>query len=501
MATITQYMAWVQKRMGGLIVREGLHYGLLKVVQGPLTITYQLVPKTPSPQQVKKLLGMGPAFQAAFQVDTVRIAQRQGRIDIEIPSPRPRTPSGQDLARCSRGFAVCVGVDSLRKPVHVDLQQHGALMWVGPSRRGKTQSMKCTLYALARQVQSGARLRYVILSQKQADWRAFQPAAGCMGIVGDKSEAQDVMTWAVETLHSAAQNGLDHNLIIVCDDLLNLLKQAPGIADGLAEIASMGAGLGVHLLVGTQTAGSKQGTGGAGVEANVTARINYKSATAAGAARDAGRGGVGLDQLSDHKGDALLTVDGQSQRIATGLADDADIAQLGAGDLVVAPWLSTGCAQPAHNRSQPVDNRLQPPQPPETHPPREAHAATADGGDAQPVVAVADELFPIDKREPTADERDTIRQLHADGESLSALCRRVYGFKDGATFGWIKTAVNDEPDAPEDEPTGNPSGQAGPDADTIDLTTEAGREQWHAIMGDVNWNATSDINADRRLLS
>ena len=49
-------------------------------------------------------------------------------------------------------------------------------------------------------------------------------------------------------------------LLVVVDDLLNLLERAPQVAGPLAEIASMSAGLGVHLLAGTQEAGSKRGT-------------------------------------------------------------------------------------------------------------------------------------------------------------------------------------------------------------------------------------------------
>jgi hypothetical protein len=49
--------------------------------------------------------------------------------------------------------------------------------------------------------------------------------------------------------------------------------------------------------------------------------------------------------------------------------------------------------------------------------------------------------FPTD-RPPTAAEADFIRQLHVDGLSRNAICRHVYGFKDGRTYGWAREAID-----------------------------------------------------------
>jgi hypothetical protein len=49
--------------------------------------------------------------------------------------------------------------------------------------------------------------------------------------------------------------------------------------------------------------------------------------------------------------------------------------------------------------------------------------------------------FPTD-RPPTAAEADFIRQLHVDGLSRNAICRHVYGFKDGRTYGWVREAID-----------------------------------------------------------
>lgn len=335
MSTIQQYMAWAEKRIAQVVVNEGLHVGLLKVTQGPLTITFQVRLLEPSRAAISKLLHLGDAIAEVTRVEAVHVARSAHAFAIEIPSPIPRTPSAAELLRCGHGIEVCVGLDSLRRPVYVDLRQHGALLWVGPSRRGKTQSMKCTLYCLARQ--KGVRLKYVILchERKRDDWQAFTPAVGCMGIVTAPAEHSQVLQWATTTL---LKMQTPFTFVIVVDDLLNLLAEAPHMADDLAQLASLGAGLGVHLLAGTQEAGSKRGTGGEGVEANASAKILYKATSKARAARNAGQGEIDLAALTGAKGDAVLLLDGVATRIATGYADDRDILQLPDGLHYRMPW-------------------------------------------------------------------------------------------------------------------------------------------------------------------
>lgn len=489
MATVRQYAAWCEKRIAATVVGEGLQCGLLGVVQGPLTITYRVRLMQPTPAALKRLLGMGDALAQALQVAAVRLTQAPGAILIEIPLPveAHRTPTASELARYSQRLRVAVGYDAMRRPVHVDLRHHGALFWIGPSRRGKTQSMKSTLYALARSNSAG--LRYVILSQKRADWRAFEPAASCMGLVSDPAEALEVLHWATDLLQERAESGTGGAaFVIVADDLLNLLSAEPEIATPLAEISSMGAGLGVHLLAGTQEGGSKRGTGGAGVENNATARILYRSSSAAAGARAAGQGGAGLEALSSARGDALLLVDGESKRVATGLADDREIALLPASSRVVAPWRAATTSQPAATGG----NRFQPTQPATDHPSDPARAGSAEG-DTQPPVAmvetvlsVAARVFPIERRPPNATEAEVIRQLAASGESLSSLCRTVYGSKDGKSFGWVKDALSGPPSS-----------------ETIDLETEEGKAAMRALLASrqIDWQATSDQLRHDRLLN
>jgi len=427
---IQQFAARCERAIGQTIVAEGLYVRLLRVVQGPLTLTMVLELVRPATRSaLQRLLALGPTLATATGTSAVRVQQVAGTVLVELPLPdaAQRTPSARELAKHSQGLRVCIGLDAMRRPVCVDLHQHGACFWVGPSRRGKTQSIKSALYALA-QTDS----KYVVLSQKRADWSSFEDLVGCIGVVSDPSESLSALHWLAETLRIRAALGCGgHAHIVVVDDLLNLLSVQPNCAAPLAEISSMGAGLGIHLLAGTQEAGSKRGTGGAGVENNATCRVLYKSSNASAGARAAGAGGTGLEALSGAKGDALLLLDGDGVRVATAWCDDADVLLLPAGgERKRRPWMRVAAPQPVQLVAPVV-------------------VASVDASDAsdvdqlqpvQPVQPVA--TWPIKARRPlTAEEAFQVRELARAGASLNSLCTTIYGVKSGQTFSWIKEAL------------------------------------------------------------
>lgn len=500
MGTIRQYMAWMEKRIARLVIQEGLHVGLLKVIQGPLTITFQVRLLQPSRMAVNKLLKLSDAIAEAIQTESVRIARVDGTFSIEIPSPIKRTPSGAELLRHSRGIQICVGLDSLRRPVHVDLRQHGALLWVGPSRRGKTHSMKCALYCLARQ--KGARLKYVILchERKRQDWRPFARAVGCMGIVTSAAEHQCVLQWVSTKLLKLRT---PFTFIIVVDDLLNLLSEAPEMATDLAKLSSLGAGLGIHLWAGTQEAGSKRGTGGEGVEANASAKILYKATSKARAARNAGQGELNLMALTGAKGDAVLLIDGVATRIATGYADDRDIMQLPTGPQYEAPWReqTTGTQTPqtedkgstctgtptngTHNgacgtatvlSAHPLPNPIPTSSADES---QIANGKSSTGGTNDTLVE-----YKLADQEPDAKERAYLRTLYQKYGSKNQVLKVAWGGvvnldgKTPKTWKWLQAALAEVSESGEhtaqDNTHLNVALQKG-DTPAIDMNTEVGQ--------------------------
>jgi hypothetical protein len=375
-AQIARAIAHCESALAGVVVTESLAVQMLKAIHGPLTLTFKVRLREPNKRDLDRLLSLGPTFAQALAVPAVRVGEGVGELFIEVPLPPhlQRTPTGADLAQHTKGLSVAVGLDSLRSPQTVDLTQHGAAVWVGPSRRGKTQSMRASLYSLLRA--NPSQLAFMILSQKLFDWTDFSQAAGCLGIV-PASRAAAALDWAINAMAKrAASSQRGQPVIIIADDLLNLLSADQGLASPLGDISSQGAGLGFHLWIGTQDAGSKRGTGGTAIDNNATARLVYKPANRTAGARATGGTLENVDSLGTGKGDAIFMLDGHAQRIATGWVAPSLVSKLPQGPYKT-PWEGTrvkgGAGSGAGSRTVTT-----PPHTPQ--PPREAYVTPNVGG-------------------------------------------------------------------------------------------------------------------------
>lgn len=435
---IKQYIETQRQQIGTVLQREKLACSLVATIQGPLTLTYKLRVNNPDRQAMTHLLQLGGVLQSVLLVESVRIQQVSGLIEIQIPSPAPITPTATDMRNASQGLNVAIGWDAMGKPLQIDFAQHGAVFWVGPSRRGKTQSMRSTLYSVSKSVQG--RLRYCIICQrsKLADWQVFDTSKHSMGIVTDFDEIEQAIRWFAERTQ---QGRTQHEYVVLVDDLPSILQRCK-IAKDLADLASVGAGVGVHLLAGSQAAGSKAGSGGELIEANITARIVYKPASKATAARNAGQGGMDLDQLSSAKGDAVLLVDGYPERIATSIAYDAEIATLPQGR-INATW------RPWH-RGQVVTESVTGGYGVVTEPvtaPVTGGYTRVEGG-SMPVTGYSGYSTNLDtftlptNRAPTDAEYVAIYQIYQHTGSRNATMKQIWGGKNGKYAEWIREAID-----------------------------------------------------------
>ena len=425
------------KALDAVLKREKLSAALMATVQGPLTLTYRLRVSNPTKQAIGQLLGLDTALQAALMVESVRIAQVSGLIEIQIPSPAPITPTAAQMADVSEGLNVAVGWDTMSRPVYIDFAQHGAMFWIGPSRRGKTQSMRSTLFAVAQAF--GGALRYAIICQRSKlhDWQAFDTSKHSLGVVCEFDEIETAVKWFARRTQIGRGR---YEYIVLVDDLPSILQRC-NIAKDLADIASVGAGVGVHLLAGTQAAGSKAGSGGEIIESNITARIVYKPASRATAARNAGQGGLDLDMLSSAKGDAVLLIDGYPERIATSIAYDDEISTLPQGRMlnIYRPWM----------QAQPVQMAVQGGTSTGTAPvqtPVQAGTPVVEGSvpvaPVQPVQTFDPEALrlPMD-RTLTMQEKLHLAQAHAHFGSKNKTCVSVFGYKSPKSLGLLDDAL------------------------------------------------------------
>lgn len=409
-----------------VLQRESLFGTITGVRQGPHTLTFAVQLHEPSHANLRRVLTLAPAIEAAIYDEPVRLELRRGVLMVQAPSPVAVQVNGTRMR--GAGLAAPLGVTTLRSVRGVDFAREPHLLIVAPSGRGKTTTARCMAYHLAKQ-NTPDKVQIIVSTFKPHDWRAFAALPHTLGVIVAPDESAAMLRWLLDVVHerSLTSNDTPH-IFMVLDDLLNLLA-VQDVTNELAQIASLGRAAGVHLVIGTQRLG-KRGAGDAAVTGNMTSRIVLGTANANDAAQFTGRGGSGAERLGKYPGDAMLVQDGEAVRLAIGYVSDEQLLTLapgGAPGKRPAPWLaSVRTGAPVHDSTE---NR----------------ADGAESGDmrtgapVQPVV-----VFPLDKRPPTPAEAEAIRAAYErNGRSLNKTVVEVYGSKGSLTMALLKGALDE----------------------------------------------------------
>ena len=338
-------------RLARLIIAQGIHCDAHPPVHGPFTLTYRLNLTRDLAGGLRTLRNLQPAMTQALR-SPVRLQESpQGiLVEVQLPEPLCWTPSAVKLAKAARWPQIPLGVNQFSRPVLIDPEEHGVMAWIAPPRRGKTASIRSTLYLMKRAAPDLQFLICAMPAKLESDWGAFGLADGCLGLVGDFDEMAAALQWAVDMMQNRA---LDYKLAVIVDDLTNLTAHVASIGEHIDELATAGAGLGVHLMLGTHTSGSKASMAGMRTMASATCRVLFKAADNSQGSRSSGQKNAetGLNQLSGSKGDGILLENGTATRLATAYVNDSDVLQLPtARGPHTRPWVS----QPDHGRSQPA---------------------------------------------------------------------------------------------------------------------------------------------------
>lgn len=330
------HIARTEYALACALVAHGLYVQLCGHVQGPHTLTFGFRLHEPSQKNITRALGLSAALEAAVADSPARITIDRGMILVETPSPVPVVVDGTRLK--GQGYAVPLGMTSRQSVAGIDFLTHPHVLLVGPTNRGKTTAARLIAYHLARQNPLRT-TRFIVSSFKPKDWRAFAALAHSFAVITDPHESAQMIHYLVRVMHERTRQDIDSpHLFVFLDDLLNLL----GVADvdnELAQLASLGRGAGIHLIIGTQRLGEKGAAGGL-VTGNIPARLVFGTADAQDAALFTGRGGSGAERLGRYAGDALLITDGGSQRLATGYIEDSRLSELCQNPDDWRPWLT-----------------------------------------------------------------------------------------------------------------------------------------------------------------
>jgi hypothetical protein len=323
---------------------NGLYAYRTRGVQGPHTFSYALRLHETTANNLRKAERLGPAVEAAIGDGPVRVYSERGTLWVEVPSPEAVNWPGRALQ--GQDFAVPLGVGTRRQIVGVDLLQSAHLLVVAPTGAGKTTAMRAIAFHLARQ---GAPARFIVLTLKPQDWKAFGSLAHTLAVVTEKREVEALLAWLVAEMHERARRGRsDPHVVLFADDLLNWLAVVD-VVQPLAEIASLGRAAGIHLVIATQRLG-KRGAGDVAVTGNMPTRLILGAASSQDAAQFAGRGNSGAHMLGRYPGDGLLVDNDRTQRLAISPVGDGDLDGLPRNAGFMRPWLddlATTSAAPA----------------------------------------------------------------------------------------------------------------------------------------------------------
>lgn len=312
----------LQRGLKTVFLREEISARVLRIKQGPMTITFQLALAEASRKQLNAIKNLNEVIEHATAEGPVRVQSLPGMILIEFPSPVPYSPSAHVLAKHAQGSTLIMGMDQFDQPVPFHFARNPNVAFIGPPMHGKTSAMRALLYQA---IKGG--VEYIIIAERMVSWQVFTRLQGCIAVIGTADQGEKTLIDLEHQMqeHANQATKFTPRLIVVLDDLISLLDAKPSLAGSIKRLASAGGQVGLFFLMGTQSAGSREGMGGMLVEHLFTTRVVYRMPGNQAAYLATGQGATDIASLSDLPGDAVFFVGSNRTRLATAFVDDEEL--------------------------------------------------------------------------------------------------------------------------------------------------------------------------------
>jgi energy-coupling factor transporter ATP-binding protein EcfA2 len=319
---VLETMIRMKEHIREALIAEGLHAQELRAKRGYLTISFKLSLSNPTSANIAKIKNLGPSISQRSGISSVRVDVGGGNISVEYPSPYPTTPGAELFGHYMRGANLCVGFDNWGEPQYVNIKNHSVISFIGNSGSGKTTAMQAILYGM----QKTNPIKFVVFSEKSKDWESWRKTQACVGVFGDVGQIEEMLTQAVDNMHTISKSGQPSNpSLLIVDDLQSLLNQNPKIGKLVGNIASIGRALKSYIFIGTTAVGSNETSGGFILEDAMAARLVFATSSNTAASRATGKKGSGAADLTALKGDALLVTPSGTFRTTTGYVTDQQV--------------------------------------------------------------------------------------------------------------------------------------------------------------------------------
>jgi hypothetical protein len=235
------------------------HYEIQHPVVTPALITLPLKPQaTPASKFVTNKLTQDIKQHLPWLDRGEQVVLDIARGFVLVQVPLPETERGKllitsDRVRKARQMNVSMGIDPLADTVFFDLadDMNRALSFVGAPGSGKSVALTRVLYAL-QEKNPPDRLGILLVDagKNGFDLKVFGKLPHLMHpTVTDATEAALIFNWL---LAQAKSGGVGKWLVVAVDEVAELIRQRPDIADTLARLVAIGRAAKILVLLATQ---------------------------------------------------------------------------------------------------------------------------------------------------------------------------------------------------------------------------------------------------------
>lgn len=372
--------------------------------------------------------------RAVSQVRRARVTLRFDEITLRLEAEHPQkqplhwTPRRMEMTQPhSMTLGVSYHNGAQLTTARFDDAPH--VLVAGETGSGKSVLLRNLVTSLAYATSPGD-LRIAIIDLKNEDMIPFQRLPHVVAFAGDRRVAVDVigMVQAEKQARIADPNRKPYRLLLICDELAQLVP-VKGALDNLGDIMSVGRSKLINVIAATQSP-TEDGGMGSMMKANIPLRLI--GAVSAGQSYTATRRKNAQADMLPGKGAFLYIAGPDLYRFQTFMMDGDDVQR--AVGAIRERWrnqASVTVTEPTESLqvcNHPVTGYIT------------THNRSVIG--YAPATERIKCQFPLTERRPlTPIEAAEVRRLADSGMSKSALCRHVFGGKNGQYITWINEAL------------------------------------------------------------
>lgn len=264
----------------------------VKAIAAPQVVSYHF--ELENPLELPKIKRLLEGLSAILHSEVKQTASPIGHFALEIPREERATLYFKQVLLTQAfdsapGLSALLGVDTLNRPLIVNIQDMPHILIGGATGGGKSVLLNSIAISLLFK-HTPETLRFVIIDPKQVEFVSYKNLPHLLRpVVTDPYRAIDTLASVCELIDKrykamashGAKNAVEMGLpsvVVMIDELADLiiLGKHP-VEAAIVRIAQLGRAAGVHLIVATQQPTVKVVT--SLIKANIPCRIALKTAT------------------------------------------------------------------------------------------------------------------------------------------------------------------------------------------------------------------------------